>query len=63
MKSQRRKRAIPIYSWPNILRSTGNQTMTFDKLIKCNMKNFFLEKSDKKCGLETSPIPFSKKSK
>ena len=45
------------------MRSKGNQTMIFGQLIECNMRNIFLEKSYAKCGGETSPRPFSKKSK
>ena len=37
--------------------------MKFGKLIECNMGNIFLEKLYGKCGGETSPRPFSKKSK
>ena len=47
----------------NILRSKENQTMKFGQLIKCNMRNIFLEKSYKKCGEETSPRSFSEKLK
>ena len=47
----------------NISRSKGNQTKKFGQLIECNMKNIFLEKSYTKCGGETSPRPFSEKSK
>ena len=43
----------------NISRSKGNQTMNFDQLIECNMRNIFLEKLYTKCGGETSPRPFS----
>ena len=43
---------------PNI---KGNQTK-FDQFIKYNTKNvFFLIKSDTKCGVKTSPRPFSRK--
>ena len=37
----------------------------FWKLMKqeCNKRNIFLEKSNKKCGGETSPRPFSEKLK
>ena len=41
----------------------GNQTMNFGQLMECNMKNIFLEKSNAKCGGETIPRLFSKKSK
>ena len=37
--------------------------MKYDQLIEYNMGNIFLEKSFTKCGGETSPRPFSKKSK
>ena len=37
--------------------------MKFGQLIEYNMRNVFLEKSYKKCGGETSPRPFYKKSK
>ena len=37
--------------------------MKFGQLIECNMRNIFLEKSYTKCGGETIPRPFSKKSK
>ena len=47
----------------NIPRSKGNQTMKFGQLIKCNMRNIFLEKSYTKCDGETSPRPFSEKLK
>ena len=45
------------------LENKGNQTMKFGQLIECNMRNIFLEKSYTKCGRETIPRPFSKKSK
>ena len=44
-------------------RSKGNQTMKFDQLIECNMRNIFLEKSYAKFGGETRPRPFSEKLK
>ena len=37
--------------------------MKFDQLIECNMRNIFLEKSNTKCGGETSPRHFSEKLK
>ena len=37
--------------------------MKFGKLIECNMRNIFLEKSYAKYGGETSPRPFSEKLK
>ena len=37
--------------------------MKFYQLIEHNMRNIFLEKSFRKCGGETIPRPFAKKSK
>ena len=37
--------------------------MKFGQLIKCNMRNIFLEKPYKECVEETSPGPFSEKLK
>ena len=37
--------------------------MKFDQLIGRNMRNIFLGKSYTKCGVETSPRPFSEKLK
>ena len=48
---------------PNISRSKVNQIMKFGQLIEHNMKIIFLEKSYTKCGGETIPRSFSKKSK
>ena len=48
---------------PNISRSKDNQTMKFGQLVKYNMRNISVEKSYTKCGGETIPRPFSKKSK
>ena len=48
---------------PNISRSEGNQTMKFGQLIAYSMRNIFVEKSYIKCGGETIPILFSKKSR
>ena len=53
-------KTIAIHILPNISRSKGNQTM---KLGQLNMRNIFLEKSYKKCCGETSPRPFTEKSK
>ena len=47
----------------NISRSKGNQATKFGLLIEYGMTNIFLEKSKTKLGGETSPRPFSKKSK
>ena len=37
--------------------------MKFGQLIEYNMRDYFLEKSYTKCGGETIPRPFPKKSK
>ena len=63
MTSQPGKRAITLHILTNILRSKGNQAMIFGQLIKYNLRNIFLEKSCTKCGRETIPRPFQKKSK
>ena len=43
--------------------SGSNQGMKFGHLIEYNLRNIFLEKSHTKCGRETIPRPFFKKSK
>ena len=48
---------------PNILRSKGNGTMKFGRLIDYIMRNIFLEKSYAKCNGESILRPFFKKSK
>ena len=63
MTSQPGSQAIAIHILINISRSKGNQTIKFGQLIEYNMRNIFLEKSYIKCGGETIPRPFSKKSK
>ena len=63
MTSQSVKDTIVIHILPNISRSKGNQTMKYDQLIEYNMRNIILEKLHTKCGGETSPGPFSEKSK
>ena len=63
MTSQSGKQTIVIHILPNISRSKANQTMKFGQLIEYNLRNIFLEKSYIKCGRETIPEPFSKKSK
>ena len=52
---------IVIHILPNISRSKSNQTMEFGQLIEFNMRNIFYEKSYTKCGVATSPRPFSEK--
>ena len=63
MKSQPDSKTVPINILISISRSKGNQSMKFGQLIEYNMRNIFLEKSYTKCGGETFPRPFSKKSK
>ena len=63
MKPQSGKQTIAIQILPNISRSKSNQTVKFGQLIDYNMRNIFLEKSYRKCGEETNPRSFSKKSK
>ena len=63
MTSQPGEKTIAIRILGIISRSKDNQTMKFGQLIECYMRNIFLEKSHTKCGGETIPIPFSKKSK
>ena len=52
-----------MHIFTNISRSKGNQAMKLGQLIEYNMRNIFLEKSYTKCGRETIPRPFSRKSK
>ena len=54
---------ITIHILTNISRSKGKQITKSGQLIKYNMKKNFLEKSYTKCGGDTIPRPFSKKSK
>ena len=63
MTSQPGQQRIVIHILPNISKSKGNQTMKFDQLIECNMRNIFLEKSYIKFGGETISRPFYKRSK
>ena len=63
MTLQPGKQTISIHILPNNSRSKGNQKMKFSQLIEYNMRNIFLENSYTKCGGQTIPKPFSKKSK
>ena len=63
MTSQPGKQKIAIHILPNISRSKVNQAMKFGKLGEHNTRNIFLGKSYTKCGGETIPRSFSKKSK
>ena len=47
----------------NISRTKYNQTMKLGRLVGCNMRNIFLEKSLTKSSGETTPGPFHEKSK
>ena len=60
--SQPRNQTIAIPILPNISRSKGNPTMKFGRLIEYNIASIF-SKNHAKCGEETFPRPFSKKSK
>ena len=62
MTLQPGQQTIAINMFSNISRSKGNQTMKFDQLIECNTRKIFLERSYIKCGGETVPRPFSRKS-
>ena len=64
MTSKPGKQTIPIPIFPNISRIKDNQTIKFGQLREYNMKNIYIfEKSWAKCGGETFPKPYSKKSK
>ena len=63
MPSQTGQQTNAMHIVLNISRSKGNQTMKFGQLREYNMRNNFLEKSYTKCGVETIPRPYSKKSK
>ena len=63
MTSQSQKQTIATHRFPNISRSKGNQKIKYAKLIEYHMSNIFPKKSYTKCGGETNPRPFSKKSK
>ena len=45
----------------SLRRHKGNQTMRYGQSIEYIMRNNFLEKSNTKCGRETSSILFLKK--
>ena len=63
MMSQPGEQTIAIHIFPHVSRSKSNQAMKFGQLIECKKRKSFLEKSYTKCGEETSPKPFFKKSK
>ena len=47
----------------SLRRHKGKQTMRYGQSIEYIMRNNFLEKSNTRCGRETSSILFKKKSK
>ena len=63
MASQLGSQSFAIHMLINISRSKTNQTMKFGQLLEYNMRNIFFEKPYIKCGGETIPRSFSKKSK
>ena len=63
MTLEPRKQTMTIHILLNVLGSKGTQTMKFGQLIEYNMRNILVEKSYPKCGGETIPGPFFKKSK
>ena len=63
MTSQPGQQTIVIHISSNISKNKGNKTMKFGQLIEYKMRNIFLEKSYTKCVGQTSPRPFSGKSK
>ena len=63
MTSQLGKQTNAIHILPSISRIKGNQTMKFGHVTEYNMRNILFEQSKTKCGGETIPRPFSKKSK
>ena len=66
MTSQPDKQTITIHNvinMINISRSKDNQATKIGQLLECNLTNIFLEKPYTKCGGETIPRPFFKKSK
>ena len=53
MTSNPGKQTVAMHILSNISRSKSDKTMKFGQLIKCKMRNIFLEKSYLKCGGET----------
>ena len=52
MTSHTGKQVIIIHILPNISRSKGNQAIKFSHLV---MRNTFLQKSCRRCDMETRP--------
>ena len=63
LTSQPGKQTIATHILTNISRNKDNQAMKFGQLIEYNMKNIFLDQPYTKCGGETIPRPFLRKSK
>ena len=61
MTSQPGQQINVIHILTNISRIKSNQTMKFGQSIDYNMRTIFFQQSYAKCGVETSPRPFSKK--
>ena len=57
------QKLITIHILPDIPRHKGNQTTKCVQLIEYNMRNTFLEKSNRRRRGEASPTEFYKKSK
>ena len=62
MTSKPGNQTTAVHILPDISRNKANQTMKFDQSIEYGMRNISLEKSYAKCGVETIPRPYSKKS-
>ena len=63
MTSEPGKQTIAIHILPNFSRGKGNQTIKVGQLWVYNMRSILLENGYAKCGGETIPRLFSKKSK
>ena len=63
MTSELGYKIFSMHILPNFSKNKDNQTMKFDQLLECNMRNVFLRKSYAKCGRETIPRICSEKSK
>ena len=61
MTSQPGLQKNTIHILPKIFQSKDNKTLKFSRVIEYNNRNFFLQKSCRKQGMETSSRPLSKK--
>ena len=57
MTLQYGKQTMSVHTLPSISRSKGNQAMKFDRFIKGNMGDNFLQKLGAKCTEVISPRP------